>query len=172
MDVSISISPIVIANGSITGISLIVRDIVERKRNESSLKRQARFNEIMTRILTRFTTCRLAEVNFRVLAALQETAEFLEVDHAHVIIFSPDRTMWTATHEWCGPNVRRQTENYQNVPFGSVPWSESRLLAGQDIRINIADDYPPEAVVERHLADMKAGMQSHPYGSHLRCGRE
>ena len=160
VEVSISISPMVSANGSITGISLIVRDIVERKRNESSLKRQARFNEIMTRILTRFTTCRLAEVNFRVLAALQETAEFLGVDHAHVIIFSPDRTMWTATHEWCGSNVRRQTENYRNVPFGSVPWSESRLLAGEDIRINTAEDYPPEAVVERQLEDMKAGMQS------------
>ena len=160
VEVSISISPIVSANGSITGISLIARDIFERKRNEASLKRQARFKEIMTRILTRFTTCRLAEVNFGVMAALQETAEFLEVDHAHVIIFSPDRAAWTATHEWCGPNVRRQTENYQHVAFGSVPWSESRLLAGEDIRINTAEDYPPEAVVERQLADMKAGMQS------------
>ena len=34
------------------------------------------------------------------------------------------------------------------------------MLAGEDIRINTAEDYPPEAVVERQLADMKAGMQS------------
>jgi PAS domain S-box-containing protein len=160
VEVSISISPVVSAHGSITGLSLIARDIFERKRNESALKRQSRFNEIMTRILTRFTTCGLAEVNFSVLEALQQTAEFLGVDHAYVLIFSPDRTTWTATHEWCAPNVQRQTSNYQNVPFGSMPWSESRLLAGEDIRINTAEDYPPEATVERQLADMQAGMQS------------
>jgi PAS domain S-box-containing protein len=160
VEVSISISPVLHTNGSIIGISLIARDIFERKRSEAKLKRQVMFNELMTRILIRFTTCRFAEVGSSVTAALQQTAEFLSVDHAHVLIFSPDRTTWTATHEWCGLNVQQQTGNYQNVSFGSVPWSESRLLAGQVIRINTADDYPPEAAVERQLPDMEAGMQS------------
>ncbi len=160
VEVSVSISPVLHTNGSIIGISLIARDIFERKRSEATLKRQVLFNELMTRILIRFTTCRFVEVGPSVTAALQQTAEFLGVDHAHVLIFSPDRTTWTATHEWCGPDVQQQTRNYQNVPFGTVPWSESRLLAGQVIRINTADDYPPEAAVERQLPDMEAGMQS------------
>jgi PAS domain S-box-containing protein len=158
VEVSISISPVRDANGSIVALSFIARDISERKRTEAVLKRLVTFNELMTRILIRFTTCRFSEVSSNVIAALQQTAEFLGVDHAHVIIFSPDRTTWTATHEWCGPDVVRQTSNYQNVPFGSVPWSESMVLAGQVVRINAVDDYPPEAVVERQLSD--GGMKS------------
>lgn len=158
--VSLSISPVLNASGSIIAISFIARDISDRKRTEEALKRQGMFDELMTRILIRFTSCRMSEVSSSVIAALQQTAEFLGVDHAHLLIFSPDRTTWTATHEWCGSNVQRQTNNYQNMPFGSVPWSESRILAGQVIRINTPDDYPAEAVVERQLPDVQAGMQS------------
>lgn len=160
VEVSLSISSVLHTDGSIMAISVIARDISQRKRTETKLKRQVMFNELMTRILIRFTTCRGSEVGSGVRAALQQTAEFLGVDHAHVLIFSPDRTSWTATHEWCGPKVEQQSENYQNISFGSVPWSESRVLAGQVIRINTLDDYPPEAVQERQLADVQAGMQS------------
>ncbi len=160
VDVSLSISPVLDANGSIIAISLIARDISERKHTEAALQRQVTFNELMTRVLIRFTTCRFSEVASSVIVALQQTAEFLGVDHAHVLIFSPDRTTWTATHEWCGPNVGLQTGNYQSMPFGSVPWSESMVLAGQVIRIDRVDDYPPEAAEERQLSDVQAGMQS------------
>jgi PAS domain S-box-containing protein len=158
VEVSLSISPLRDASGSIIAISLIARDISERKRSEAALKRQVMFNELMTRVLIRFTTCRFPQVGSSVIAALQQTAEFLGVDHAHVLIFSPERTTWTATHEWCGPKVEPRTSAYQNVPFGSIPWSESRLLAGQVIRINTPGDYPAVAVAERQLSE--AGMQS------------
>ncbi len=160
VEVSLSISPVLNANGSVTAVSFITRDISERKRTEAALQRQVIFNELMTRILIRFTTCRASEVGSSVIAALEETAEFLGVDHAHVLIFSPDRTTWTATHEWCGIQVEPQSSNYRGIPFGSVPWSESRVLAGQVIRINTLDDYPAEAAAERQIADVRAGMQS------------
>ena len=160
VEVSLSISPVRNGNGSIAAISFIARDISERKRTEAALRRQVIFNELMTRVLIRFTTCRSSEVRASVSAALAETAEFLGVDHAHVLIFSPDRATWTATHEWCGTQVEPQSANYRAVPFGSVPWSESQVLAGQVIRINTLDDYPAEAVAERQIADVQAGMQS------------
>ncbi|MGC2112458.1 MAG: PAS domain S-box protein [Candidatus Korobacteraceae bacterium] len=124
------------------------------------LKRQAQFNESMTRILTGFTTCTSAEVDASVVAALQYTAEFIGVDHAHVLIFSPDRTAWSATHEWCGSGVDRQGGNYQNIPVGTIPWSESKVLAGEVVRISTLEDYPPEAAVERRSPDVQEGQQS------------
>jgi len=48
--VSLSISPLRDASGSIIAISLIARDISERKRSEAALKRQVMFNELMTRV--------------------------------------------------------------------------------------------------------------------------
>jgi PAS domain S-box-containing protein len=134
-------------------------DISLRKRAEESLKRQVRFNDLVTRHLTRFSSCVASEVDVCVTEALRELAEFVGVDHAHVIMIAADRKTWSITHEWCGPGVQRQFSTYHNVPFGSIPWSESRILSGQPIRINTLDDYPPGAP-ERHGTDTKAGATS------------
>ena len=160
VDVSLSVSPIRDSSGVIIGLSAIARDISEWRRAELGLQRQVQFDELMTRILTRFTTCLVQEVETSVVWALQLMAKFLGVDHAHVLIFSADQTTWSATHEWCGPSVGRQAQAFQNVPIGSAPWSESKILAGEVIRINTWADYPPEAAIEQNVRDIHEGMQS------------
>jgi PAS domain S-box-containing protein len=115
----------------------------------SALKRQAAFNELMTRTLSSFAITRSSELDAAVERALQSIAEFIGADHAYVIRFSVDNKVWSATHEWCGPNVTPRIQLFQNVPFGTIPLSESRLLAGEITRTNSADDYPPDAVAER-----------------------
>lgn len=160
VDVALSISPILDVDGSIAGVSSIARDISERKRAEAALRRKVAFDHLMTRVLTRFTTCKSSEVGSNVIYALQQTGEFIGVDHAYVLLFSPDRTTWSATHEWHGPEVQPQTRNYRNIQVGSVPWSESRILAGEVVRIGKAEEFPDEAFVERNLPDVKAGQQS------------
>ncbi len=133
---------------------------VNRIRTEAALQRQVDFDELMTRALTQFTTCSAAEVHSCVVNALKDTAKFIGVDHAYVLVFSPDRTAWGATHEWCSPGLEPQARSYQNLPLGSVPWSEGKILSGEVIRINTLADFPPEAVVERLVPDVQAGMQS------------
>ncbi len=160
VDVSLSVSPILDANAAIIGLSCIARDIGERKKAETALKRQVVFDELMTGILTRFTTCRSEEVDASVIHALQVTAEFLAVDHAHLCLFSPDRSCWSATHEWCAEGLETYSANFQAVPVGTLAWSEAMVLAGEVIRINSVDDYPPEAVAERQNAHTRAGMRS------------
>jgi len=134
-------------------------DITQRKRAEESLKRQIEFDGLMTRMLTRFTTCDASQVDESIIDALRQLAEFVGVDHAHVITFSADRTTWSASHEWAGPSVQPQFGHYQNIPFGTLPWSEAKILADQVIRINVLDDYPPDAP-ERRGPDKEAGAQS------------
>lgn len=160
LSVAMSMSPIQDASGAIVGISSIARDITHHKETEAALKRQVAFDELMTGVLTRFTTQGASEVDDSVIYALQQTAEFIGVDHAYVIVFSVDRTTWSATHEWCGGGVQRQYGHYQKVPVGSVPWSESKILGGEVIRIDHMQDYPPQAREERQLADVRGGMQS------------
>lgn len=133
-------------------------DITQRKQAEESLKQQIEFDGLMTGILTRFTTCDVSKVDESVTDALRQLAEFVGVDHAHVIIISEDRATWSVTYEWCGPNVQPQYSHYQNLPFGTAPWSESRVLAGEVIRINVLEDYPPDAP-ERRESDKEAGAK-------------
>jgi PAS domain S-box-containing protein len=133
-------------------------DITQRKEAEEALQQQVEFDDLMTRILTRFTACDASTVDESIIDALRQLAEFVGVDHAHVITFSADRTTWSATHEWVGLNVQPQFGQYQNLPFGTLPWSESRILADQVIRINALDDYPPDAP-ELRASDKEAGAK-------------
>jgi PAS domain S-box-containing protein len=135
-------------NGSIR-IDGVASDITERKQAEEALRRQAAFDELMTTILARFATCHDCEVDTSVTAALQETAEFIGVDCAYVVMFSPELGTWSVTHEWCGPNTSPRLTPCQNIPPRTRSWSESRMLADEVIRINTWDDLPPDAWAER-----------------------
>ena len=137
------------ASGRITQLRGTVQDITERKQAEEALRRRAAFDELMAKILGRFASCAWSEVDSSVVNALQAVAEFIGVDHAYVIMFSADWTTWSATHEWCGPNVTPRLQDYQNIRLGTQSWSERRLLANEIIRLNSPDDLPPEAVAER-----------------------
>jgi PAS domain S-box-containing protein len=127
----------------------VLEDVTERKRAEEALRRQVAFDELISKILARFATCLGSEVDTSVIAALQATAEFIGVDHAYVIVLSADRTTWSTTHEWCGPGISPQYQYCQELPLGTLPWRESRVLADEIIRINTLDDFPPEALAER-----------------------
>jgi PAS domain S-box-containing protein len=128
-----------------------VRDITERKRAAQALQRQLAFNEVLNKILSGFATCAAPEVDAAVVGALQAIAEFIGVDHAYVVIIAPDRASWSVTHEWCAPSLRPQLRNYQNLPMGTKPWSEARVLAGEMVRINTLAEYPREAAAERRI---------------------
>jgi PAS domain S-box-containing protein len=134
-------------------------DISQRKRTEELLKCQVKFNDLVTRLLTHFSSCVATEVDVCVTEALQQLADFVGVDHAHVIMIAADRSTWSITHEWCGPGVQPQYSTYQNIPLGSEPWSESKILSGESVRINTLNDYPTDAP-ERHEPDKKAGATS------------
>jgi diguanylate cyclase (GGDEF)-like protein/PAS domain S-box-containing protein len=126
-----------------------VTDIPEGKRAEEALQRELAFSELMVAVLSRLGTCPSGEIDERVVEALGGIAGFVGADHAYVLTFAPDRTTWSATHEWCGPNVNGEAGRYQRIPFGTLRWSESRLLADEVILLNSPDDYPAEAGEER-----------------------
>lgn len=125
-----------------------VRDVTERKRAAAAMQRQLAFDEVLNRILSRFATCAAADADSEVVRALQAIAQFVGADHAYVVLFSPDRTSWSASHEWCAPHVTPQFHRHQELPLGTRPWSEAKVLAGENIRIDTLSQYPAEAKLE------------------------
>jgi PAS domain S-box-containing protein len=126
-----------------------IEDITERKRAEEALRRRAAFDELMTGILSRFATCAPSEVDAAVVKALEAIAEFVGADHAYVLRVSKDRSTWSPTHEWCGANLTPRLQQFQSLPFGTAPWTENMLMAGEAVRINSPNDFPPDALNER-----------------------
>ncbi|MGA2228645.1 MAG: PAS domain S-box protein, partial [Syntrophobacteraceae bacterium] len=125
------------------------REIEDRKRVEKILRRLVDFDEMMTQVLGHFAACALDDIDTIVVKGLDSIAQFIGADHAYVIIISPDSTTWSVTHEWCGPHVSPRVHKYQARPMGTMPWGEDRILAGETVRINSTDDYPPGALPER-----------------------
>jgi PAS domain S-box-containing protein len=141
-----------------------IRDITERKRAAAAMQQQLAFNELLNQVLARFATCAASNADAAVVEAIQAIARFIGADHAYVVLVSPERTSWSASHEWCAPHVTPQFHSYQDVPLGTKPWSEARVLAGETIRLDSIDQYPPEASreLERDRAEGALSILSVP----------
>ena len=120
------------------------RDITERKRAERNLEQQVAFDDLMTRILSRFATCTPPEIDAGVVAALQAVAEFIGADHAFIIAVAGDMTSWSATHEWCAPNVVPVMQRFQKVPMVATSVTDDRMLLGEVVRVNTLNDHGPD----------------------------
>ena len=139
--------------GQVVEFQSVGRDITERKLAEDSLLNQLAFDELMTRLLTRFATCTYNEVDPSIETGLQEIVDFIGAEYADILLLSDDKTTWTATHKWFAPHLASEARPASIIPAGKLKWSEDHVLNGRAIRINTPDDYPPEAIADREFGE-------------------
>ena len=80
---------------------------------------------------------------------MESIAGFAGAVRAFLAMFSDDGKTWSVTSEWCVTDLPPRLQHCQSVPFGSLPWSEARLLADQPVVFNTPDELPAEANAER-----------------------
>ncbi|MGZ4973329.1 MAG: ATP-binding protein [Limisphaerales bacterium] len=131
----------------------------EKEKAELALRQQAAFDELITRVMTRFVSATAGEIDGEVITGLSEMAQFVGVESAVVIQVAPDRGTWSVTHEWCAPTVGSRMGRFQNVPMGESPWVEDRLVADEPVAIGSRDEIPPQATEERARWDT-AGVKA------------
>lgn len=118
---------------------------------EKILRRLIEFDGILTRVLSGFATCTLRDMDAHIVDGLGSIARFIGAAHAFVLMIAPDRSSWSCTHEWCGPQIPSLKSKYQNIPMGTAPWSEKTIISGEVVRVNSLEDFPPEALGERRF---------------------
>jgi len=146
-------------NGKSHGSIGLFQDITERKQAEETVIKQLAFDELMTGILTHFATCSYLEVDICIENALREVAAFLGGDFADILLLAEDKKSWNSTHHWMSPQIKQTIQPTQNIPAGTLLWSENKILQGEALRINSLDDYPPEALEDRQFGESE-GIQS------------
>jgi len=134
-------------------------DITERKQAEARLRRQAKFDTIIGRILTRFARCSAVEADASIQISLEEIGRFVDADTAYIVLIAPDGKSWSVAYGWVAPGFPDYTSDYQNMPMGERPWTEGRALAGEVVAIRSATDLPPEAASERRVFE-RDGVRS------------
>jgi PAS domain S-box-containing protein len=135
----------------------VIENITERKQADETILNQLAFDELMTRLLTRFATCSYADVDASIRIGLQEIGEFLGSDYADLFMLSEDGTAWDSSHFWSAPHLNLTREPTQHIRAGRLQWSEDRLLRGDVVKVNTLDDYPPEANLDRQFGEAEGG---------------
>lgn len=157
--VNLTVVPMWADGGAPDFYMAMVEDISARKHTEETLRRQADFDTLITTILARFASCIGPAIDEHIQRSLQEMAVFTGAETAYVILGSQDLSSWSSAYESVDPGVQRIARTYRDVPAGTFPWTEQRLLAGEVVEIRTLDDFPPEAAADRALY-VSEGVQS------------
>lgn len=127
----------------------LLRNIASRKRTEKELLYRENFENLISRISTRFVELPPAETDRGIDQALKDLGEFVDADRCYVFIFRHNSVHIDNTHEWCAEQVVPQIGNLQNVLVGDLPWAMAKILNKQVLHVPSVKDLPPEAALEK-----------------------
>ena len=125
----------------------LASQVEERKQAEAALQYQLDFDRLIAGISTRFINLNFEEIDAGIEQALQEIAQFHQVDTSYVMTFEGDR--FSMTHEWVADGQFPKIEQVQAVPLAQFPWASQQLIAGDILYVPAVDQLPPEAAVDQ-----------------------
>jgi PAS domain S-box-containing protein len=107
--------------------------VLERKISEEATRRQSQYDELISKTLFRFATCRPEHIDESVELALKDICDVFNGERAFLTLFSDDLSTYTCTHEWFRDNYGPAKQNFVNVLIGTLPKMESAILADSPI---------------------------------------
>lgn len=137
--VQITNQPILNERGEPVALVGISQDITERKRYEEELQKQAKLQNTLMRLSTRFINLPIEQLSDALDEALTEIGSLFHTDRAYIFEYDFDKKIAINTHEWCNEGVEPQKDNLQAVPLDDIPeWVEAHLK-GEYIHISNVD---------------------------------
>jgi len=129
----------------------LTRDISERVEAQAKLTFRSNFEDLLTRISTRFINLRSCDVDYEINQALREIGEFEQVDRNYIFLIDPVRSVMSNTHEWCAEGIEPQIENLQDLPIDIFPWWLERMGDNQPIVLSTLEELPEQASQEKEI---------------------
>lgn len=123
-------------------------DITESQQAEAALQYQVQRDHLITTISTRFMNLEADNLDRGIEQALQEIAEFTQVDSAYVFQLLADQTAISMSHEWVAAGVESKIDMLQHLPAEQFPWAIAKLRQGETLSIPTLDKLPPEAATD------------------------
>ena len=140
------------SSGNVIGIIGLSRDITHRKQAELDLQYRAQFEELIASLSTQFINLPSDKIDTAIDDALEAVGKFADVDRAYVFQFcDEDQTVWSNTHEWCGPDVPAVKDRRQECPVTNTPWWGLRMKRLENIYIPCLEQLPPEAATDKKI---------------------
>ncbi len=135
---------------SIADLVAIVSDAAEQHVAEESLRRRLEFEQLVSRISTRFVEVGPADLEKVSATALHDVAVFARADRGFVVAVD-EAGSGSMMSEWCADGVDSARESVSGLMLAAYPWINGVLNRRRSIRIDSVDDLAGEAASERDL---------------------
>jgi len=162
-------APLKDAEGNVTNIVGIMRDITERKRMEQELKRysehleelvEERTGELehrvaLERLLANISSKFVSPLGFedKINSSVAELGQHIGVDRVYIFESHDGERFASNTFEWCSEGVEPQIQNLQNLESKMFPWWTEKLRNNENIIIPEVKKLPPEAEAEKKILE-------------------
>jgi PAS domain S-box-containing protein len=117
----------------------------EKRRAEAALAYRLEFEQLVTRLSTRFIQSSARELDEAITWGLQQLGEFTHVDRCVVFQIMGDSANVHFTHEWCAPEFQSTQYRYATVPMDTFPWAYEMYRKSQVVYVSDVDELPAEA---------------------------
>lgn len=135
--------------GKVVGVSVMVQDITERKRDVQALRDRVAFENLIANLSTKFINLKPLEIDGGINEALGTIASFAGVDRSYIFQFSADRKNISNSYEWCEEGIVAHKDELQDLSVDAFPWIMPQYLKGELIHIPSVADLPAEAAAEK-----------------------
>ncbi len=126
-------------------------DITQRRSMEEKLRRRLEFENLLTRVSTRFINLDTTAIDKEITNALQDIGNFESIDRSYIFLFDYTTKTMSNSHEWCAPGIEPQIDMLQSLPLDIFPWWISRLEKGEPIVVTRVSDMTDEASAEKEI---------------------
>jgi PAS domain S-box-containing protein len=130
-------------------IMAVIRDISQRKAEQEELKLGLRFEQIVSKISSRFLNMPDDQIDTGIEQTLQEISEFIDASRGAMYLISNQGNSLSVSHEWCYDPAFSQIETVQNLPIEMFSHGAATLQRLEDVIINTPEDLPAGATGER-----------------------
>lgn len=126
-------------------IMAVIRDISQRKSEQEELKMHLMFEQIVSRISSRFLNMPDDQIDRGIEDTLQEIGEFISAARGALYLITDSLGSLAISHEWCSDPSLSRKESVQNMHAEMFSHSVTVLRQLGDLIINTPDDLPSGA---------------------------
>jgi PAS domain S-box-containing protein len=113
----------------------VVMDISLQKELEKEMLYRESFERLLTQLSSSFVSISSENFDKVMQVALERIGAFCFTERAYIFLLNDDGLHVQNTHEWCAPGINRHIDNFQQLPYSSIPRFMDQLKAFQPVKI-------------------------------------